>query len=148
MKKIFTILGLLLTTSTVLAVPAAAPGFDGEALRQQYKESKEFTPVYKGLTIFAQTGQERGNLPESELKHLADDRANQVCRYFGYEVAGPYTKAMPGFEPNNVQALMRSSSDAYLPTNGALVSVSITKNADSHFFGSIGKVFTSIICFR
>ena len=148
MKYIFTILGLVVTTLTVSASHGAAPGFDGETVRTQYKESKEFTPVYKGLTIFAQTGQERGHLPESELKRIADDRANQVCRYFGYKVAGPYTDAMPGFEPYNVGVLMRSDSLAYLPTNGALVSVSITENADSSFFGSIGKVFTSVICLR
>ena len=148
MKQIFAILGLLLTTLTVLASQEAAPGFDGESIRPQYKESKEFTPVYKGLRIFAQTGQERGHLSESELKRIADDRANQVCRYFGYKVAGPYSKAMPGFESNSVSMLIRSGSQAYLPTNGALVIVGIVESADSSFFGSIGKAFNSIICLR
>ena len=133
MKNVILLICGVLCSFSVLA----ASTFDGEDVKLQYKESKEFTAVYKGLSILAQTGKERDSLSNIELKNIADDRAEQVCKYFKFKAAGPYGYAMPWSAP------------LYLPTNGDLVKVHLKTTLGSGLFDfSIGQAFTTITCLR
>ena len=59
--------------------------FPAAVFAQEASETKTFNASFNGEPIMAWTGTEHNNYSRANLQAMAEARANEVCKIFGYE---------------------------------------------------------------
>ena len=82
MKALYFIFSLLLANSSSFAMDT----LDNQN-KLKSKEGQEFLAIYEAHSFLAWTGQEEHFLSHSTLDKLANNRADDICKFFGYSSA-------------------------------------------------------------
>jgi hypothetical protein len=74
----------------LLTIPAHAGSFDDFEIKSKYTIT-EFKPaMYKAKKFFAVTSHEYKHMNTQKVDELIAQRANQLCKFFGYDGADAY----------------------------------------------------------
>lgn len=136
MKKLIFILSALLVASSAFAIGTLdVPGED------KPQAGSEFLAVYKSKPFLAWTGQERRFLSAQTLAGIGNNRANDICQYFGY------TRGL--VDVKTVKTMTLSAEGDYAVSfiqNGKLI---VLQNAGEGFGSNvvIPSVFTKLTCY-
>jgi hypothetical protein len=139
MKALIFILSVVLTGSSVFATEDTTNNFD---LQNKLKsnEGQEFQATFNSKRFLAWTAQEERFLSHRTLDKLANNRAGDICQYFGFSKTkfSPITEKMTK-APGETEYIVN-----YIQ-NGKLTVINAGEGFMSHVL--IPTVFTKITCY-